>query len=156
MTTAMARTNTAPGVASGRDNCACHPGTPDVAAEPSARERTLRKLPLPYSLALRLRDAGAPPDVICEYLAVPQDRLDGFYRMAEAKFADAQCMTTQHRVGHLPAAKPEGTCRENTSTTKYSSEAASGQPAPTEETTMTIAVDRPGRPNVFNAGAADH
>jgi hypothetical protein len=46
-------------------------------------------------LALRLRDAAAPPDVICEYLAVPEDRLEVFYRMAEAKFADAQHMSTQ-------------------------------------------------------------
>jgi hypothetical protein len=56
-----------------------------MARELSARERALRSLPLPYSLALRLRDAGVAPEVICEYLDVEQDALAGIYRMAEAK-----------------------------------------------------------------------
>jgi hypothetical protein len=50
-----------------------------------AREQALRKLPLPYSLALRLRDAGVAPEVVCEYLDVELDALEGIYRMAEAK-----------------------------------------------------------------------
>jgi hypothetical protein len=37
-----------------------------MAAELSQRERALRRLPSPYSLALRLRDAGIPADVICQ------------------------------------------------------------------------------------------
>jgi hypothetical protein len=41
-----------------------------VAEELSQRERALRRLPLPYSLALRLRDAGISADVICQYLNV--------------------------------------------------------------------------------------
>ena len=56
-----------------------------MARELSARERALRSLPLPYSLALRLRDAGVAPEVVCEYLDVEQDSLAGIYRMAEAK-----------------------------------------------------------------------
>jgi hypothetical protein len=57
----------------------------------SEREQALRKLPLPYSLALRLRDAGVPRDVICEYVGVEDAAsLDGFYRIAEAKFIALQ------------------------------------------------------------------
>jgi hypothetical protein len=61
-----------------------------VSVELSARERALRKLPLPYSLALRLRDAGVAPDVVCEYLDVEEASLEGFYRIAEAKLVAAQ------------------------------------------------------------------
>jgi hypothetical protein len=56
-----------------------------MARELSAREQALRSLPLPYSLALRLRDAGVAPEVVCEYLDVEEDALAGIYRMAEAK-----------------------------------------------------------------------
>ena len=54
-----------------------------------AREQALRVLPLPYSLALRLRDAGVAPDVVCEYLSIDESALDGFYRIAEQKLAAA-------------------------------------------------------------------
>lgn len=50
----------------------------------------MRALPLPYSLALRLRDAGVAPDAICEYLDVDMSSLSGLYRIAEAKLAAAQ------------------------------------------------------------------
>ena len=56
-----------------------------MADEPSQRERALRRLPLPYSLALRLRDAGVAADVICQYVNIEQAALDGLYRIAEAK-----------------------------------------------------------------------
>lgn len=56
----------------------------------SQRERALRRLPLPYSLALRLRDAGVAADVICQYVNVEQAALDGLYSMAEAKLVAAQ------------------------------------------------------------------
>jgi hypothetical protein len=59
-------------------------------AESSAREQALRKLPLPYSLALRLRDAGVAPDVVSEYVGVEETALDGLYSIAEAKLAAAQ------------------------------------------------------------------
>jgi hypothetical protein len=54
------------------------------------REESLRKLPLPYSLALRLRDAGVAREVICEYVGVVDAALDGLYRMAEAKLTALQ------------------------------------------------------------------
>lgn len=61
-----------------------------MADELSQRERALRRLPLPYSLALRLRDAEIPADMICQYVNIEQDALDGLYRMAEAKLVAAQ------------------------------------------------------------------
>jgi len=67
--------------------------------ENSERERALRRLPLPYSLALRLRDAGVSADVICQYLNVEQAALDGLYRMAEAKLSAAQSATADRYRG---------------------------------------------------------
>ena len=61
-----------------------------MADELSQRERALRRLPLPYSLALRLRDAGVDVDMICQYVDVEPAALDGLYRMAEAKLVAAQ------------------------------------------------------------------
>jgi hypothetical protein len=61
-----------------------------MADELSEREQALRRLPLPYSLALRLRDAGVADDVICQYVNVDQVALDGLYRIAEAKLVAAQ------------------------------------------------------------------
>jgi hypothetical protein len=61
-----------------------------MADEISQRERALRRLPLPYSLALRLRDAGVDVDVICQYVNVEQAGLASLYRMAEAKLVAAQ------------------------------------------------------------------
>ena len=54
------------------------------------RELALRRLPLPYSLALRLRDAGVATDVICQYVNIEQAALDGLYRIAEAKLLAAK------------------------------------------------------------------
>jgi hypothetical protein len=62
----------------------------EMADELSEREQALRQLPLPYSLALRLRDAGVAAEVICQYVDLEQAALDGFYRIAEAKFLAAQ------------------------------------------------------------------
>ena len=59
----------------------------------SEREQALRRLPLPYSLALRLRDAGVAADVICQYVNVERAALDGLYRIAEAKLLAAQKTT---------------------------------------------------------------
>jgi hypothetical protein len=70
-----------------------------MADELSQRERALRRLPLPYSLALRLRDAGIPADVICQYVDVEQVALDGLYRMAEAKLVAAQNATDDRYHG---------------------------------------------------------
>jgi len=64
-----------------------------MADELSEREQALRRLPLPYSLALRLRDAGVAADVICQYVDIEQAALDGFYRIADAKLLAAQKAT---------------------------------------------------------------
>lgn len=61
-----------------------------MADEPSQRELALRMLPLPYSLALRLRDAGVAPDVVCEYIDIDEHALAGLYRVAEAKLVTAR------------------------------------------------------------------
>ena len=49
--------------------------------------------PLPYSLALRLRDAGVAAEVVCEYVDVEEAALEGLYRIAEAKLIAAQDLT---------------------------------------------------------------
>lgn len=61
-----------------------------VADELSSHESALRKLPLPYSLALRLRDAGVAPEVVSEYVGVDESALEGIYRIAEAKLISAE------------------------------------------------------------------
>jgi hypothetical protein len=70
-----------------------------VANEITEREQALRRLPLPYSLALRLRDAGVAADVICQYVNVEQAALDGLYRMADAKLLAAQNATDDRYNG---------------------------------------------------------
>ncbi|OMC32534.1 hypothetical protein A5740_12700 [Mycobacterium sp. GA-1841] len=60
-----------------------------MADEGDLHERALRQLPLPYSLALRLRDAKVARELVCEYLSVEDSALDGIYRIAEAKLAAA-------------------------------------------------------------------
>jgi hypothetical protein len=64
------------------------------------REQALRTLPLTYSLALRLRDAGVAPEVICEYIHVDVASLPRFYRMAEAKLS----------AEHQRTRSPNGRC----------------------------------------------
>jgi hypothetical protein len=70
-----------------------------VADELSESEQALRRLPLPYSLALRLRDAGVAADVICQYVNVEQAALDGLYRIAEEKLLAAQNVTDDRQHG---------------------------------------------------------
>jgi hypothetical protein len=67
-----------------------------MADDLSQRERALRRLPLAYSLALRLRDAGVAPEVICEYVGIEQAALEGVYRIAEAKLSALQESTKGH------------------------------------------------------------
>lgn len=61
-----------------------------MADELSSHESALRKLPLPYSLALRLRDAGVAPEVVSEYVGVDEAALEGVYRIAEAKLTSVE------------------------------------------------------------------
>jgi hypothetical protein len=63
-------------------------------------EAGLRRLPEPYSLALRLRDAGVDDSVICTYLHVEPEALPTLLEIAEAKLAaayntDLPCGTTR-------------------------------------------------------------
>jgi len=69
-----------------------------MADEFSESEQALRRLPLPYSLALRMRDTGVAADVICQYTNVEQAALDGLYRIAGAKLLPAQ--KTPHGRDH--------------------------------------------------------
>jgi hypothetical protein len=69
-----------------------------VADELTSHESALRKLPLPYSLALRLRDAGVAREVISEYVGVDEVALDGVYRIAEAKLSAAQGRRLRNEV----------------------------------------------------------
>jgi hypothetical protein len=70
------------------------------------REARLRRLPNPYSLALRLRDAAVDDDLICSYLTLEPEALPTFLRLAEAK------LTAVHRSGHtLPSTPPSTTPR---------------------------------------------
>jgi hypothetical protein len=71
--------------------------------ELSARERAMRRLPVPYSLALRLRDAGVAPEVVCEYVGVGEGALPGVYRIAEAKLTALEQHTS---VDATSAAEP--------------------------------------------------
>jgi hypothetical protein len=85
-----------------------------MADELSERERALRRLPLPYSLALRLRDAGLAAELICLYVNLEQTALDGFYRIAEAKLVAAQDIYVQtpdaaaRRVCDQTTGEPQG------------------------------------------------
>jgi hypothetical protein len=61
--------------------------------ELSQRERALRRLPLPYSLALRLRDAGISAELIRQFVNIEQAALDRLYRIAEVELLAAQNAT---------------------------------------------------------------
>jgi hypothetical protein len=76
----------------------------EMSDEISRREQALRRLPLPYSLALRLRDAGVAANVICQYVNVDQAALDCFYRIAETKLLAAH-QTTRAADVQRPAPK---------------------------------------------------
>jgi hypothetical protein len=53
------------------------------------RAESLERLPLPYAVALRLRDAGIADEMIAERVGVDQAALPTFMRVAEAKLAAA-------------------------------------------------------------------
>lgn len=54
------------------------------------RRAALDRLPLPYSEALRLRDAGVGDDVIAEILAIEPEALDTLIRIGQAKLSAAE------------------------------------------------------------------
>jgi hypothetical protein len=51
------------------------------------RRAAIDRLPLPYSTALRLRDAGIPDDLIAECIAVEPEAMPTLLTLAEAKLA---------------------------------------------------------------------
>jgi len=53
--------------------------------ELNQRERALRRLPLPYSLALRLRDAGVSAELIRQFVNIEPAALDRLCRVAEVE-----------------------------------------------------------------------
>jgi hypothetical protein len=53
------------------------------------RAESLQRLPLPYAIALRLRDTGIADEVIADRVGVDLDALATFMRVAEAKLAAA-------------------------------------------------------------------
>jgi DNA-directed RNA polymerase specialized sigma24 family protein len=59
-------------------------------------EDALLQLPLRYSLALRLRDAGIAPEVISAYVDVPLGALEIHFRLAELKLRAAQGFLRTH------------------------------------------------------------
>ena len=56
----------------------------------NGRRIALDRLPLPYSEALRLRDAGVADRVIAEILGVAPEALDTLIQVAQAKLGAAQ------------------------------------------------------------------
>ena len=52
-------------------------------------EAALRSLPEAHSLALRLQDAGAADEVICEYLHIEQESLGTLLDLAHRKLDSA-------------------------------------------------------------------
>ena len=52
-------------------------------------EAALRSLPAAHSLALRLQDAGAADEVICEYLDIEQESLGTLLDLAHRKLDSA-------------------------------------------------------------------
>jgi hypothetical protein len=69
-----------------------------VTKEHTEREQALRILPLPYSLALRLRDAGVEADVISQYVGVDAASLAGVLRIAEQKLSAAEEQVKRARL----------------------------------------------------------
>ncbi|WP_133119063.1 hypothetical protein [Mycolicibacterium agri] len=51
------------------------------------RNAAMDRLPLPYSIALRLRTAGIPDNVIAECLGVAPEAVGTLLQLAEAKLA---------------------------------------------------------------------
>jgi hypothetical protein len=52
-----------------------------------AYEAALRRMPQPYSLALRLKDAGVADTVVCDYLQIEPEGLDTLLLLANKKLA---------------------------------------------------------------------
>lgn len=58
-----------------------------MSAPPNRRTRALLRLPPKYALALRLRDAGAPEQLIADRLGIESEAVGPMMTVAEAKLA---------------------------------------------------------------------
>jgi hypothetical protein len=54
-----------------------------------SRDDALAQLPLTYSVALRLRDAGIPEELIAQCVGVAAEAMPTFMNLAQAKLAAA-------------------------------------------------------------------
>jgi hypothetical protein len=70
-----------------------------MAAELTQRERALRPVPSPYSLALRLRGADVSAELIRLFVDIEPAALDRLHRMAEAKLVAAKNATDDRYHG---------------------------------------------------------
>ena len=58
-----------------------------VANGRESRDEALGRLPLMYSVALRLRDAGIPDELIASTLGIATEAMPAFMMLAKAKLA---------------------------------------------------------------------
>jgi hypothetical protein len=56
-----------------------------MAAFRTTREAALDQIPVPYSTALRLRDAGMTDEMIAERISVESEAMEAFMQLAAAK-----------------------------------------------------------------------
>ncbi|MFD7011122.1 hypothetical protein [Rhodococcus jostii] len=73
-----------------------------MASSLTPRERALRRLPHPYSLALRLRDAGVADDQMCTYLDIDAHALPPLLELADAKLTAALRITADNESKDQP------------------------------------------------------
>jgi hypothetical protein len=107
--------------------CVVPTDTWSVTEQHSDREQAMRKLPLPYSLALRLRDAGVASDVICEYLGIEDASLEGIYRVAAAKLRAAEERNRDRASANPASIEPRSTTIRGVADTRSRCEQVSGR-----------------------------
>ncbi|MDI9980036.1 hypothetical protein [Rhodococcus sp. IEGM 1307] len=73
-----------------------------MASSLTPREQALRRLPQPYSLALRLRDAGVADDQMCTYLDIDAHALPPLLELADAKLTAALRITADNESKDQP------------------------------------------------------
>ncbi|NDV09403.1 hypothetical protein GXW84_33905 [Rhodococcus sp. IEGM 248] len=73
-----------------------------MASSLTPREQALRRLPHPYSLALRLRDAGVADDQMCTYLDIDTHALPPLLELADAKLTAALRITADNESKDQP------------------------------------------------------
>lgn len=61
-----------------------------MVADNARRQAALERLPIPYSTALRLRDAGVSDQLIAKRVGVEPEAVGPMLKVAEAKLAAAE------------------------------------------------------------------